>query len=609
MFQIGGMASGLDTTTIIEQLMMFERKPIVALQQRKSAISQKDSAFQAINTRLSALKSKLGDLTMERNLKAKKVTTSADSVLSAAAGAGAAEGTYRIKVNQLATATSVGSAVGLDKAALGKTALSNVPFSELKPANTTAIKAGTFTIGGATFRIEDESATLDDVIAAINVAGGKAPDASYRPGKVVVLDANGAAYYPVDGDPSLPNLTGLGGAAASLTANGQIQLDVALNRNVAIGSGADTSNFLTVAGLKSPTVDGDIRTGARMSVVQVTKPLNDANFATPITGDADGKGVFKINGVEISYDLTNDALNDVLNRINSSGAGVVASYNSIEDRLVLTNKTTGNAAIGLEDVTGNFLAAAKLVGASQTTGQNARITIDGVAGILESSTNEFKNVVPGLIFTAKEEKPSDWTTITVSSDTDATVNTIKGFINEFNATIDAIEAARAKGKPLAGDSALSGIMSKLYRLVYEPVSGLSGAQTTLSSIGIGTTAADRKHLSLDEAKFKEVLANNPDRVAELFNKDLTAENPAGVAGRLRAYLNEIGGAEGVFASRKDSASRQTKYIDDQIESYEVRLEQRRRILVGQFTAMEKAVGLMKSQQSALMSQLSSLQSQ
>lgn len=608
MFQIGGLSSGLDTTTIVEQLMMFERKPLLTLESRKAQITKKDSAFQALNTRLSALKSKLSDLTLERNLKAKKVTSSADSVLTAAAGSGAAEGSYRIKINQLATSTSVGSSGGLAGPAVG-----SLQLSQLKPSSTTAITPGTFTIGSASFRIEDASATLDDVIAAINVAGGKAPDATYRPSKVVVLAPNGAAYYPVSGDPALPNLTGLGASAASLTSEGQIKIDTTTKPDVAIGSGSDTSNFLTIAGLKSPTTSGNFRIGARMNVTQVVQPLNDggangANLSTPITGDASGNGLFKINGVEITYNANTDAMNDVLNRINSSGAGVVASYNSIEDKIVLTNKTTGNAAIGLQDVTGNFLSATKLLGAPQTTGKNASITVDGISGNIESATNEFKNVVPGLIFTAKEVKASEWTTITVNSDTDATVNTIKGFINEFNATVDAIEAARGKGQPLQGDTALSGIMSKLYRLIYEPVAGLSGAQTTLSSIGIGTTTDDRKHLSLNETKFKEALANNPDRVAELFNKDVSAENPAGIAGRLRAYLNEVGGAEGVFATRKDSASRQTKYIDDQIEAYEVRLEQRRKMLIGQFTAMEKAVGLMKSQQSALMSQLSSLQS-
>lgn len=582
MFQIGGLSSGLDTSTIIEQLMQLESKPITTLQQRKSQITQRDSAFQAINTRLSSLKSRLLDLTLERNLKAKKVTSSNDSVLTAAAGAGAAEGTYRIKVNQLATSTSVGSVGGLANPAAG-----SLKLSDVKPVNTSAITVGTFTIGGATLTINSTDATLNEVVAAIN--------------------GTGSANVSVTGS------TGLGTSAASLTGNGQIRLNVTAAPSVAVGSGADTSNFLTIAGLKAPISDGMLRTGARMNVTQVYKPLNEAgansaNLATPITGDAEGKGVFKINGVEISYNVNSDAMNDVLNRINSSSAGVVASYNAIEDRIVISNKTTGNSAIGLEDVSGNFLAATKLSSASQTTGKNASIEVEGISGTIESSTNEFKDVVPGLTFTAKQVEDSAWTTISIASDTSATVNTIKSFINEFNATIDAIDAARAKGKPLQGDSTLSNIMSRLYRLVYEPIAGLSGSPNTLSSIGIGTTSADRKHLSLDEKKFTEALANNPDRVAELFNLGASSENPSGVAVRLKAYLEDIGGAEGVFATRKASASRQTKFIDDQIRDYEGRLEQRRKILVTQFTAMEKAVAQMKSQQSAMLSQLSSIQS-
>jgi flagellar hook-associated protein 2 len=573
MFQLGGLSSGLDTGTMIDQLMLFERKPIVALEQRKALISKKDSAFQSINTRLSALKAKLSDLTFEKNLKAKKVTTSADTILTATAGAGAAEGSYRIKVNQLATSTSLGSSAGLGNAATGA-----LKLSEVKPANTTAITTGTFTIGGSTLTINSTDATLDEVVAAINGLG--------------------SANVSVAGTG-----TGLGGAAASLTPEGQIKLNVALKPTVAIGSGSDTSNFLTVAGLKSPTSSGDSRIGSRMNVAQASQTLTNANLGTAIAGD----GSFKINGTEISYTAGTDTLNDVLSRINSSSAGVVASYNSIEDKIVLTNKTTGNAAIGLEEVSGNFLTATKLLGASQTTGQNASITVAGISGNLESSTNEFKNVIPGMVFTAIKADAAE-TTITVSADSATTVKTVKSFITEYNATIDALEAARGKGQPLQGDSALGSIMNKLQRMIYEPIVGLTDSPNTLSAIGIGTTKDDRKHLSLDETKFKAALEANPDRVAEIFNKDASSSSPTGVAGRLRSYLNEVGGAEGVFAARKDNVARQTKYLDDQIESYENRIEQRRRILVGQFTAMEKAVGLMKSQQTAMLSQLSSLQS-
>ncbi|MNX42262.1 flagellar capping protein [compost metagenome] len=572
MFQIGGIASGLDSTSIIEQLMLLERKPIVSLQNRKTSLTKADSAFQAINTRLNALKSKLSDLTLAKNLSAKSVTSSADTVVTATAGSGAAEGIYKVKVNQLATATTLGSSGTLATAAHG-----GLKLSELKPANTTAITAGTFTIGAAQVTIHNTDATLDEIMAAINGA---------------------------DADSGNVTVTGASGVTASL-ADGRIVLDVGGNASVAIGSGADTSNFLTVSGLKSPALDGDLRLGARLNVTQANQKLSSANF-----GNLSGAGTFSINGVEIAYDADADSLNDVLSRINASKAGVIATYNSLEDRVVLTSKTTGNSAIALSEPADGFLKATNLLGGTQVTGTNARITIEGVNGgsPIESATNEFKDVVPGVTFNAKEVKQTEWTTLTVKADSKTTIDTIKSFINEFNATVDAIESARGKGQPLQNDSTLSGILNRLYRLVYEPVAGLTDGLTTLSSIGIGTTTADRKHLSLNEEKFKEALAASPDRVAELFNKGAAADDPAGIAGRMKAYLDEIGGKEGVFAIRKESTTRQTKYLDDQIESYERRIELRRKKLVTQFSAMEKAVSMMKSQQSAMLSQLSSLQS-
>ena len=43
-----------------------------------------------------------------------------------------------------------------------------------------------------------------------------------------------------------------------------------------------------------------------------------------------------------------------------SAAGVNASYDSLNNRFVLANKTTGNLAITMQDNTGNFLGATGL---------------------------------------------------------------------------------------------------------------------------------------------------------------------------------------------------------------------------------------------------------
>jgi len=52
-----------------------------------------------------------------------------------------------------------------------------------------------------------------------------------------------------------------------------------------------------------------------------------------LTGlDGSGNGAFTINGVSIGYNATSDTIGGLINRINKSGAGVTANYDSANDR-------------------------------------------------------------------------------------------------------------------------------------------------------------------------------------------------------------------------------------------------------------------------------------
>ena len=50
--------------------------------------------------------------------------------------------------------------------------------------------------------------------------------------------------------------------------------------------------------------------------------------------------------------------------------GVTASYDSINDRMVLANRTTGDIGIAMEDVSGNFLAATGVTAGTLERGKN-----------------------------------------------------------------------------------------------------------------------------------------------------------------------------------------------------------------------------------------------
>lgn len=109
--------------------------------------------------------------------------------------------------------------------------------------------------------------------------------------------------------------------------------------------------------------------GGRVSQdIDPNATLENSGISTGITA-----GTFSINGVEFTVDPTTDSLNDVLNAINASAAGVTATYDASQDRLVIANTDPGNTAVitlGRASDTSNLLTALGVRGATQYTNTN-----------------------------------------------------------------------------------------------------------------------------------------------------------------------------------------------------------------------------------------------
>lgn len=101
-----GLASGIDTNQIIDQLMYLERQPVRNLQAQRARIEQRQAAWSAMKARLQDLQTKADALRKPGSLLAFKATSSSDTVARVTASADAAPGTYAVKVTSLATAQS-----------------------------------------------------------------------------------------------------------------------------------------------------------------------------------------------------------------------------------------------------------------------------------------------------------------------------------------------------------------------------------------------------------------------------------------------------------------------------------------------------------------------
>jgi flagellar hook-associated protein 2 len=507
---LSGLASGVDTASLVQQLMAVERRPLDKVRAQQSRTENRSKILADLTSRLQTVKAKLAALAEGSSLNAKSVSTDVapGSVAPATVSAGpsAANGVFKLWVDRLATSTRSESNAAIGEAVNANVALASAGFG-LTPTT------GTFSINGVAITIDQNTVLSDGVDASgSNTIIAKINDAGVGVTATLVNDSDGRLNK------------------LKLTSSSTIQL----------GSGADTSNFLTAAKLlAAPNVsegsNQTITSTGNLGVAQVSTRLIDAR----LSGLNAAAGSFTINGVTISYDPAVDSLNTIISRINASSAGVTASYDSVTDRLRLTNNATGSQAITVAAVSpaagsGNFVEAVRFVDgngasiATTTLGETAMYRIDSVAGgaTQYSASNTVSDVVPGVTINLKAVSATPMT-VTVAQDTATTLSAVRDFVSTYNSAMAYLrqqttyDVATKTGGPLTGDSLLRGIEVSLKNLLVSPGDGLTGSTTKLADLGIsfgvaGTAVGATKDLVLDEAKLTAALRNNSFAVREVF---------------------------------------------------------------------------------------------
>lgn len=107
-FRAGGLASGIDSNAIIEQLMAIEARPISILKSRQEGLRTQISTLGDINSKVSALFSAADALAKGGTLATKVDST--NTSFSAVSGSGAFAGRYELQVGSMASAARTRSA-------------------------------------------------------------------------------------------------------------------------------------------------------------------------------------------------------------------------------------------------------------------------------------------------------------------------------------------------------------------------------------------------------------------------------------------------------------------------------------------------------------------
>jgi flagellar hook-associated protein 2 len=561
--QVSGLLSNqaFDWKSIVDQLIAADGIPINKLTAEKTANNDKASALATLQTGLQDLQDSVQAMRADNVFASRTVSSdTANTTWKSSSVTGAAIGSYKVAVSQLATAAEFKGGSPIAAGLATTSDVSGVTLATMRTA--TAVTAGTFTVNGqaVTIALTD---SLQDVFD-----------------KITAADPTVTASY----DESTDGIT--------LTqASGELVL----------GAANDTSNFL--ATMKLANSGGSAVTSlARLGTLAPTSTLDSAGLAADL-GGVSSSGSFTVNGVAISFDLTTDSLTNVINRINSSTAGVTAAYDSANDRLVLTNKSTGDTGIGLSDSTGllGALGLTTATGGALVHGKNALFKInDGPT--LASTGNTLDATVHGITGLSVTVNSETTQTLQVESDTQTMQASIQDFIDKFNVLQDFLEentkitvtGNNVSTSTLSDNREVQEWGRKLQSLAFEAVSGLTGSVTRMDNLGIDFDGVTGKLALKDSGKLATALGDHPDDVSSFFLQSST-----GFVAKMYGYLSTIKASD---LSQQSSLAKSNTDIDTQISTLQSRLDSEREQLTNSFIAMLDAQSAAQSQNTYLTNQ-------
>jgi flagellar hook-associated protein 2 len=568
---ISGLASGFNWQSVVTQLAAAERSAETPWQTQQSALNAQHASYSTLNDGLTTLQADIKVLQDPSFYQSALAQTSDATFATAHADPGATLGSFVFNISQMATAARINGATNVGKV-LAPTGAANAVIGTAGFA--TPVTAGTFTINGTQVNIATTD-TLQDVFDHIATATGNAVTASY--------------------DSSTDKIT------------------LSSSSEIVLGSATDTSNFLQAAQLfnnnQTGTTTHTITSSLALGHIQVSVGMASANLQTAIQDDGTGQGAFTVNGVTINYNAGTDSIQNVLDRISNSAAGVNAAYDSLNNRFLLTDKTTGDVGISIQDVAGkgNFAAATGLATGTLQRGQNLLYTVnDGPQLVSQSNTiGPVSSGITGLSVTALKNGS---VTVTVGSDTTKINSAIQKFVTDYNTAQTSISAQQivttgSDGKTsagtLTGDLTASNIASQLRSSVFSAVSGVSGAITMLSNLGIQTNGQDNTLKVTDPTALANALANNLSSVKSFFSDPTN-----GWATKANAFITNTIGDNGTIPNHLASLTSQTNNLSTQMANLEKKIASDSAHWTSEFQAMEQAQSQINQQLTYLNQQVS-----
>ncbi len=633
MSSVDGLVTGLDTSSIISQLMQLERIPQQRLENRANLAKSASTELDGLRTAVVGIRTAAATMKYPSAWQPLAADSSAESV-KVTASSGAMTGSLSFDVTKLASAEAIYSTntvastntviaaggsvfsyrntkpLGFDKLEATGLAVGDVSF-EVTQASAAATTTGSslpgpvpLTIGNTNNELvfdlsgptsislslgTGEYQNAEELAAAINVAIAKNPAAT------------GLVKAGVDGSGNLTMSTVAEGSANTIQITGG-SAAAELGWNLSEGQATGTDGIVEVNGFANTITDTAADTAVTLSAGAGLGSI-DAKMSGPMRlGTA----------VTEQVGFGSGTLSEVVAAINGADGlayGAVAVNTGSGYRLQLTANETGAASsVGIDQSMFTGIG-----GFTQLTpGQDAEITFQGTNPYsITSSSNTFKDLLPGVSATVSAVTTSP-VTISASRDSAKVADAVESMVNDLSVLFDRIRQGTSSDVEagtrglLAGASAPRRAQSELQRAMLDPVAGNS-----IISAGVAGITLERDGtLKFDKAAFTAAYEADPEGMQRLFvaPEDELDSNP-GILDRISEVAkNASSFGTGYLATAKEAKDSQVNDYNRQVDAYEVRLERREAALRRQYAALEVALGSLNNQSSWLAGQLSGLSS-
>lgn len=475
-----GLVSGIDFESYIQQIAQVSRSALRPYQIQQANKQSQADALSGISTQLTALRDQIEKMLEPEHFMFTDATSSNDSVLEVTAEDTAANGSYTVRVLQMATAERLGSQ----------------GFSSLSDGIASGDGKFKIQMGVGAVRSYDVDAdtTLTQLRDMINQDTQSGVTAS------IVNDGSATNPYRL-----VLSAKSTGSANSVSIVQNDTSLDFT-NKTIEDAVAKSTNQFDGTASA-SGTYTGE---GSMRVVARITQ-----------AGAVDGAARFEVSldgGVTFSGDYAaTSAAQDI-----SSGLGVELGFGA-----------------GTQDFAVGDTFSIDVFDPSIGEAKDAIISVDGVT--VSRSTNTFEGVIDGVTFTARSVS-DEAVTATVQYQKGLLNAEVMNFQNAYNNVLNTLDQVASydpnseMAGPLFGDATVRSIRSMLAGAIGNPVSGIDSQYTTLASIGLTTLEGGR--MGFNQTTMNEAL-NNAENIMKLFGRigdstssqvrlyDTDADTPAG----------------------------------------------------------------------------------